>query len=58
MTGTSAGFGKHNDGAVMRVMGAAARTVGARHGIDGEQYYVLMRTMVPFLSLSSEKAGR
>ena len=36
MTGTSAGFGKRNDGAVMRVMGAAARTVGARHGIDGE----------------------
>jgi hypothetical protein len=42
MTGTSTGFGKRNDGAMMRMMGAAARMMAARHGIDGEQYYVLM----------------
>jgi hypothetical protein len=34
--------------AMMRLMGAAARTVAARHGVDGEQYYILMWTMVSF----------
>ena len=34
--------------AMMRLMGAAARTVAARHSVDGEQYYILMWTMVSF----------
>jgi hypothetical protein len=44
----------------MKVMGAAARTVATRHGIDGEQYCIPMWTMTPFLSLtsSSKKVGR
>jgi len=34
--------------AMMRLMGAATCTVAARHGVDGEQYYIPMWMMVPF----------